>query len=64
MERSLAPTWIIGPKAAQTNYYVEMHAARIGLPLTHLLTIDFALTRLEASPGGTLLLAVAASPPQ
>lgn len=35
----------IGHKAAQTIYYaVGEHAARIGLPLTHLVTINFALT--------------------
>lgn len=37
----------IGGKAAQTNYYAHEQARRIGFPLTHVVTINFALTRID-----------------
>jgi hypothetical protein len=38
----------IGHKAAQTIYYaIGEHAARIGLPITHLVTINFSLTGIQ-----------------
>ncbi len=37
----------IGQKAAQTNYYAEEQAARIGLPFTLMVTINYALTRVD-----------------
>ncbi len=37
----------IGQKAAQTNYYAEKQAARIGLPFTQMVTINYALTRVD-----------------
>lgn len=40
-------TTLIGAKAAQTNYYARDHARRIGLPLTHAVTINYALTNVE-----------------
>jgi hypothetical protein len=41
------PTWAIGGKAAQTFYYAEQQAERIGWPLTHCVTINFALTAVD-----------------
>jgi hypothetical protein len=38
----------VGPKAAQTNYYADMQAARLGLPINVRVTINFSL--LEISP--------------
>jgi hypothetical protein len=40
-------TTLIGAKAAQTSYYAEAQAERIGLPLTHMVTINFASTRID-----------------
>jgi hypothetical protein len=40
-------TLFIGAKAAQTNYYAQDHARRIGLPFTHVLTINYALTSVD-----------------
>lgn len=37
----------IGQKAAQTNYYAEKQAARIGLPFNLMVTINYALTRVD-----------------
>lgn len=44
---SETPSWHIGGKAAQTHYYAREQAERIGLPLTHTVTINFASTRLN-----------------
>lgn len=40
-------SWCIGRKAGQTHYYSREQAARIGLPLTHMLTINFASTKID-----------------
>lgn len=48
----------IGQKAAQTNYYAEEHAERIGFPFTHMVTINYALTNVDprqAVPSFSLL---------
>ena len=37
----------IGPKAAQTNYYTRQQATRLGLPLTHAVTINFGSTAID-----------------
>lgn len=37
----------MGPKAAQTNYYTEEQAARLGLPLNYSAAINFALTAVN-----------------
>lgn len=37
----------IGAKAAQTNYYAHEQAERLGLPLTHGVTINFSSTALD-----------------
>lgn len=37
----------IGQKAAQTNYHSAEQALRIGYPLTHLVTINYALTNIK-----------------
>lgn len=37
----------IGHKAAQTNYYAPRQAAAIGLPFTHMVTINFASTAID-----------------
>lgn len=37
----------IGAKAAQTNYYAEVQAQRIGLPLTHMVTIMYGHTNVD-----------------
>lgn len=38
---------VIGAKAAQTSYYAEEQARRIGLPFTHMVTINYAGTQLD-----------------
>jgi hypothetical protein len=38
---------IIGAKAAQTSYYAEEQARRIGLPFTHMVTINYARTAVS-----------------
>lgn len=38
---------IIGPKAAQTNYHAEGQADRIGLPFTHMVTINYSSTLID-----------------
>lgn len=40
-------TLSIGQKAAQTNYYAPGQAELIGLPFTHMVTINFALTNID-----------------
>lgn len=42
-----SPTTLIGPKAAQTNYYAAEQARRIGLPLTHWVTINYKETKID-----------------
>lgn len=42
-----AGSLVIGAKAAQTNYYAETQARRIGLPFTHMVTINYALTGID-----------------
>lgn len=37
----------IGAKAAQTSYYAEEQARRIGLPFTHMVTINYAQTGID-----------------
>lgn len=37
----------IGQKAAQTNYYAPRQAEAIGLPFTHMVTINFASTAID-----------------
>jgi hypothetical protein len=37
----------IGSKAAQTSYYAEEQARRIGLPFTHMVTINYAGTSID-----------------
>ena len=37
----------IGAKAAQTSYYAEEQARRIGLPFTHMVTINYASTGID-----------------
>lgn len=37
----------IGAKAAQTNYYAEVQARRLGLPFTHMVTINYSLTKID-----------------
>ena len=41
------PTTLIGPKAAQTNYYAAEQARRIGLPLTYWVTINYGSTKID-----------------
>jgi len=41
------PNQTIGQKAAQTNYYAPRQAEAIGLPFTHMVTINFALTNVD-----------------
>lgn len=38
---------VVGQKAAQTNYYAEDQAARIGLPFTHMVTINYSGTVID-----------------
>jgi len=42
----LKKTTLIGAKAAQTNYYADMQAKRIGLPVNFRVTINFNLLRI------------------
>lgn len=44
---SVRATTLIGAKAAQTSYYAQGHARRIGLPFTHVVTINYALTSVD-----------------
>jgi hypothetical protein len=41
------PNRSIGQKAAQTSYYAPRQAEAIGLPFTHMVTINFALTNVD-----------------
>jgi hypothetical protein len=42
-----SPSLYIGQKAAQTNYYAVKQAERIGLPLSHFVTINFSMTKID-----------------